>query len=247
EEGARRGKLLRGPAAHEVAQERKRRAGKADEGRAARSGRAHEADRLEDEGHVPGCDQLRESLDLGIGADGLRDHGPRLERELDAHPLERRHDVAEEDRGIELVPAQRLERRFCGELGCARQRLEVDLGPQRPIFGQIAPRLPHDPDGSMPHRLTAAGGEKCRHFRPRGVFRRTGTHARNHRATSGAKELMMRSAPARRLPVRVSSAAARPSIQPRAAAALMRLNSPDTWYATTGTLTASRTWRMISR
>ena len=53
---------------------------------------------------------------------GLAHHRPGLERERDSHALQRRHDVAEQDRGIELEAPQRLQRHFRRELGRAGQR-----------------------------------------------------------------------------------------------------------------------------
>ena len=61
-------------------------------------------------------------------------------------PLQRRHDVAEEDRGVEFETPQRLQGHLRRQVRRARQRLEVDLGAQRPVLGQVAPRLTHDPD-----------------------------------------------------------------------------------------------------
>src|SRR5215472_2965059 len=52
EKGARRRELLRRPAAHEITEERERRAGKTDERHGTREAPAHLADRLEHEGHV---------------------------------------------------------------------------------------------------------------------------------------------------------------------------------------------------
>src|SRR3974390_2341406 len=70
-------------------------------------------------------------------------HGSGLEREADAHTLERRHDVAEENGGIEWKAAQRLQGHLGGELRGARERLEVHLGPQCPVLRQVAARLTH--------------------------------------------------------------------------------------------------------
>src|SRR2546430_9287521 len=49
-------------------------------------------------------------------------HRARLEGEIHAHALQRRHDVAEEDGGIELEAPQGLERHFRGEVRRARER-----------------------------------------------------------------------------------------------------------------------------
>ncbi len=183
QESARRRKLLRGPPAHQVAQERERCAGEADEGRRARHVGAHQPDGLQHERHVTLRHERRQCIDLCIGADGFAHHRSGLEGEIHAHALERCHDVAEEDGGIELEAPQGLKRHFGGEVGRARERLEVDLGAQRAVLGQIAPGLAHDPDGSVRHRLPPAGGEKRRRFHARARC----AHARSHCTTSGAK------------------------------------------------------------
>src|SRR5258706_204395 len=72
-------------------------------------------------------------------------------------------------------------------------------------------------------------------------------HAVSTSASSAARYVRMTSAPARFTAVICSSATAGPSIQPRAAAALIIEYSPDTWYAAMGTSTAARTRAITSR
>jgi hypothetical protein len=55
-------------------------------------------------------------------------------------------DVREQDRAVEAEPADRLERHLGRGVGIGRQREKSPLlGPQSAIFGEIAPRLPHEP------------------------------------------------------------------------------------------------------
>src|SRR5262249_6421267 len=70
---------------------------------------------------------------------------------------------------------------------------------------------------------------------------------RGGRATSRAEWASTGRARARRIEVSVSVITRSRSIQPLAAAASTIAYSPDTWYAATGTGTASATWRTTSR
>ena len=140
EEGARGGELLGRTAADEVAQQRKGRAGEADERHAARHAGAHQADRLEHERHVALGHERRQRLDLRIAADGLAHDGPGLEVDVHAHALQRGHDVAEQDRRVQLEAAQRLQGHLRGELRGAREGREID--PARAARGTRAGSAP---------------------------------------------------------------------------------------------------------
>ena len=59
-------------------------------------------------------------------------------------------DVGEQDRAVEAEAADRLERDLGRGLAVVDQLEEAALlGPQRAIFGQIAPRLAHQPDREL--------------------------------------------------------------------------------------------------
>ena len=160
---ARRAELLGGLAAHEVAQERERRAGEADERHAARHAGAHQADGLQHERHVALGHQRGQRIHLGVGADGLAHVRAGREVERHAHALQRGHDVAEEDGGIELEAPQRLQGHLGGQLGGARQRLEVDLGAHArgTPAGSARPGASPIPGGAAP-----AGAGRRRGRRP---------------------------------------------------------------------------------
>ena len=157
DEAARGEVVLRRTALDEVGGEGERRAGEADErdrlaalcgllrehrGRASH-GVGDLAASLLDECRI----DAHEFGDLRGRAHGLREHRPAAGRDLDveADELQRHHDVAEEHRGIHSVSPHRLQR----DLACER-RIEARVehrspAAQRPILGQRAPRLPHQP------------------------------------------------------------------------------------------------------
>jgi hypothetical protein len=92
-------------------------------------------------------------------------------------------DVGEENRGVEPVAADRLQRDFGGQFGIVAQRQEIPgLGPRRAVFRQVAPGLPHQPDGRHLHRLARqrtqelflAGGGRVKHGNCPSVILQTG-------------------------------------------------------------------------
>jgi hypothetical protein len=66
--------------------------------------------------------------------------------QVDAHRENGRHDVGEEDGGVDVVAADRLERHLRAELGCAGELEERVALAQRPVFRQRPARLAHEPD-----------------------------------------------------------------------------------------------------
>src|SRR5207302_3481165 len=56
---------------------------------------------------------------------------------------------------------ERLQARLDGELGRAAHGEEVVLLAQRPVLGQVAARLAHDPERRAVHGLAAAGREEA--------------------------------------------------------------------------------------
>ena len=120
---ARGGELLRRPAADEIAEERERGAGETDERHAARRRHAPGGPfpaRTARRAPAPGVAAHRSAHRCG----SVRARSARLKLQSDPHALQRGHDVAEEDRGVELEAAQRLQRHFRRQLRCARQRDE---------------------------------------------------------------------------------------------------------------------------
>ena len=105
--------------------------------------------------------------------------------EVHADGLERQHDVGEEDRGVDAVPAHRLQGDLDDELGVHARLEHPDALADLAVLRQRAPGLAHEPDRRVRHRLTArrpqegaVGRASPRHQRqgasPCGVF----THPR---------------------------------------------------------------------
>ena len=70
-----------------------------------------------------------QGIDLRVGADRLTHHRAGLEGQINAHPLQRRHDVAEQNGRIQLETPQRLQSDLGGELGRPRERHEIAFRP----------------------------------------------------------------------------------------------------------------------
>ena len=124
---------------------------------------------------------------------------------------------------------------------CPRRPRRTALGPSDEV------RRATD-RAERPHRrVRRHRGSRC--CAAREQLRRSWTRrvTRASRPASRAKYVRMMSAPARLIAVTCSSATARPSIQPFAAAALTIAYSPDTWYAATGTSTSAAHRAMTSR
>src|SRR5712671_7609472 len=68
------------------------------------------------------------------------------------------HDenIREQDRGVERIAPQRLQRRLSGELRGEAQLEKIrHLAAQLAVFRQVAPRLPHEPYRRRRHGNTA--------------------------------------------------------------------------------------------
>ena len=144
----------------EVARERERRAGEADERDLELL--AQELDRLE---HI-GQSLLRvddaERVDLRAPRDRLVDDRPLALRELEgrAHRLEGQEDVGEEDGGVH-AEAERLQRHLRREVGVLADVEERVLLAKRPVLGHVPPCLAHEPHGSAVGGLTAARSQEA--------------------------------------------------------------------------------------
>ena len=92
----------------------------------------------------------------------------RLEPHLLAQGAGDQQDVGEDDGGVEAEPPHRLQRRLRRHVGVQAKGDEVRrLGAQSPVLGQIAPRLPHEPDRRPIQRLALQGSEQQRRGRRR--------------------------------------------------------------------------------
>ena len=143
-----------------------------------RAGEADQRDRRRQRGPRPSdgfgdvCERaglhLAQAVDVGPGAHGVPDRGTVAARELEprAHRLEDEQDVGEDDGRVDAEPHGRLDRHRGGEVRRAAQLQEARLLADRPVLGQVAARLPHEPDRRVARRLAAARREKRRGFHP---------------------------------------------------------------------------------
>ena len=83
----------------------------------------------------------------------------------DVHPdpggLERHDDVGEEDRGVDAVAADGLQRDLAGEIGGQAGLEHPGALAELAVLGQRAPGLTHEPHGA-PRRALATGGREER-------------------------------------------------------------------------------------
>ena len=76
------------------------------------------------------------------------------EAQSQPHRVGHREDVGKDDRGVERKAPDRLQRHLACELGRLREREEASgLEPRLVVFGEVAPRLPHDPHRRVRRRL----------------------------------------------------------------------------------------------
>ena len=115
--------------------------------------------------------------DLRGVAHGRGDDGadPGLDADPDSGQAQRHHDVGEEDGGVDAVAAHRLEGDLGGLLGA---QADVEHGgalaaAQRPVLGQGAPGLAHEPHGRAVGALAVQGAQQRRGGpdRPGGIVR----------------------------------------------------------------------------
>ena len=154
------GVVLARPALDEVAGERERRAGEADERRRAELAdeRAH---RLGDVRDVVGR-QRGQPVEVGGGAERLRDDRPdaRDDVEVDADRLERHDDVGEEDRRVDAVAADRLQRDLGDEVGGRAGVEHLVALAELAVLGQRPAGLAHEPHRRVRDGLAAARPEE---------------------------------------------------------------------------------------
>ena len=171
QEGAEDVVLLAACALNGVRGERERRAAEADQRHARLA--TDQPDRVRHERRNLLGGRYAQRLDGGAASHRRRQHRPGAEVELQPHGGQRRHDVREQDGGVETVATDRLQRHLCRQFGRARQLPEGVLLLQRAVLGQMTARLPHDPDGRHRGVLPLHGAEEQAHgwSSPSGVKR----------------------------------------------------------------------------
>ena len=154
----------------EVARDRERRAAEADQRLLRGQLPANEADGLE---RLLRRSVGPQAVDVGRGTDRVLDHRAHAFDELDveAHGQHRRHDVREENGGIDAVTLHRLERHLRAELRRSGQLEEAVTLSQRPVLGKRTPRLAHEPHRRALDRLAAAGADEKRLWHGRTLVR----------------------------------------------------------------------------
>ena len=159
----RRRLIRRALSGHHVGRDRPRRAAEADQRDLRIEFAAHAAQRLIDRLELAEVGLPRQRCDLLRRVQRIE---PRAFAGLEPHRAAERvgndQNIREDDRGIEVEAADRLQRDFGGVF---RREAQIEkaagLGAQFAIFRQIAAGLPHHPDRR--HRLPVAG----KHFEER--------------------------------------------------------------------------------
>jgi len=150
-EAARAQVVAAGPALDQVGGQRERRACEPDERGASERG-DRPSDAVADRSQPGVVERVRgrgQAVDVGPRASRLGEHGPdaRGDLDVDSRQAERDNDVAEEDRGVNAVPPDRLERDLGGERRGEAGLEHPGARAGRPVLGKGAPGLTHEPDG----------------------------------------------------------------------------------------------------
>ncbi len=153
----------RRPTFDRVRGQRERRAAEPDERNSAVELAADEADRLQHVRERLAWFEHVQALDVSRRPHGTLDRGTLAFDEVEgqAHGLEREQQVGEENRGVNLDGADRLQRDLGGQL---RRAAELEQGAplaQHAVLGHVPAGLSHEPDGSGVDRLAPARAEEA--------------------------------------------------------------------------------------
>ena len=154
--------MARGAPLDGIARERERRAGKSDQRHASVQRAAGQPDRLRHEPELLSADKP-ERVHIRTGPDRIVNDRTfaLLERDAQAHWLEREQDVGEDDGRIEGEALDRLQR----DLGRQFRRLahleDGMLGADGPVLLHVASGLPHEPHRHAVRPFAAARSEKA--------------------------------------------------------------------------------------
>ena len=154
--------VLRGMPFDQIGRHRKGPAGEADQGHPAGQRLPGQPHGLKDEGDALQRIHHRQAVHVRRGAHRVADHRPFAPDELQSHAqrLCQEQDVGENDRRIDPEAVHRQHR----HLGCGLGRLaeveEAEPFADRPVFGEVAAGLPHQPRRRVLGRLAPAGAEK---------------------------------------------------------------------------------------
>jgi hypothetical protein len=142
-----------------VARQRERGAGETDDRDRIVEAGAGRADDVHHEAEAADVGELADPAHVPRLADGVVDYRPLAggELQLEAHRLEDRQQVAEDDRRIDAEPLHGGDHHLGREPRVLAQLHEAHLLAHRPVLGEVAARLPHQPDRRPLDRLAATG------------------------------------------------------------------------------------------
>ena len=135
-----------------------RAAGEADQRNAAIELTTDRADGVHDVVEIPLRIRRGQRRDVSSGTHRLAELGAfaGLEVEPEPHGIRNGQDVGEQDRRIQRIALERLQRHLAGQIGVAAQIHETaGLGSGLTILGKVAASLAHHPDRRAIHRLAS--------------------------------------------------------------------------------------------
>ena len=142
------GLVGRAPPADHVGRHGPRRAAKSDKGRLTGEVLSEPGNRLANAGELGASCGPAQAHEIGLCANRVEPRPVAVdERDALAQRIGHHQDVGEQDRRVEAVAPDRLQRHFCGK-GWIVAEVEKAPGlrPHRPVFRQVAAGLPHQPD-----------------------------------------------------------------------------------------------------
>ena len=113
--------------------------------------------------HVAGLEGAQ-AVEVAAGPQRLGRHrsGPGRDVDAEADGVRRHDDVAVHDGGVDAVAAHRLQRDLGRQVGLLDGVEDRALAPHRPVLGQAAPGLAHEPDRGPALPPAAGGGQEWR-------------------------------------------------------------------------------------
>ncbi len=143
---------------------------------------AQQSHRLEHLRNVLLGDERSQACQVVVAPDRLVHHGTSssLDPDGNANRRERHHDVAEQDRGVDRHPSERLERDLDDLVGVPARLEDVAVAAERPILRQVPSGLAHEPHGRAIDGFPSARAQE-----PIGALRRHRPRVRKTRQAAG--------------------------------------------------------------
>ena len=103
-----------------------------------------------------------QAIDVGFAANGIFNRRTFAAHEVEgnAHGFERQQEIREQDGGVDVDAANRLQRDDGSQLGRTTNIEQGMACPDFAVLGHVAPRLTHEPHRRAIHRLAPAGAQK---------------------------------------------------------------------------------------